>query len=307
MPRVPSVAQMEQSARPVATVARKLAVTGRCCARCGSTEIRPSNHRNAIDILLACVFIVPFRCRACRKRFYLLWRPSLHQTPGKSTAPAVNATAAPVLVMPARTQALKLGTLSRRRRELVVPSPVAASVEAASTIKPDQNPAFASTPGIVAQSEAAITEAPALPRLVNVPNDSRDTGSNDATAPRAILILESDLSIRKLLRRLLERRGHSIVEIEQPNALTTQLRRCRPDLLIVDISPTAEIGATALISIARVHPGLKILALSSEALAFVQPGDEIATRLMALRKPFALPAFVDVVDLLLKSSTVPAP
>src|SRR5271154_4313234 len=100
MARVPSFAQAEPAFRPLATVARKLAVTGRSCANCGSLEIRPSNRRNALDILLACLFLAPFRCRVCRGRFYRMWRPSMQHPP----APPV----APLFVTPARRTLLNL-------------------------------------------------------------------------------------------------------------------------------------------------------------------------------------------------------
>jgi len=113
MARVPSFAQAEPAFRPLATVARKLAVTGRSCANCGSPEIRPSNRRNALDILLACVFLAPFRCRVCRGRFYRMWRPSLLRSPDPPVAP--------LLVMPARRRILTPDTLLPRRIE---PEPV---------------------------------------------------------------------------------------------------------------------------------------------------------------------------------------
>jgi hypothetical protein len=87
MARVPSLAQTDPSFRPLATAARKLAVAGRCCANCGSLEIRPSYSRNALDVLLACLFLAPFRCRVCRGRFYRMWRPSLQRSPDPPVAP----------------------------------------------------------------------------------------------------------------------------------------------------------------------------------------------------------------------------
>src|ERR1700733_8736005 len=113
MARVPSVAQTDPSFRPLATAARKLAVAGRCCANCGSLEIRPSYSRNALDVLLACLFLAPFRCRVCRGRFYRMWRPSLQRSP----VPPV----APLLLMPARRRILAPDTISPRRIE---PDPV---------------------------------------------------------------------------------------------------------------------------------------------------------------------------------------
>ncbi len=61
--------------------------------------------------------------------------------------------------------------------------------------------------------------------------------------PRSILILESDLSIRKLLRRLLDRRGYFTHEVLRAADLETELRERRVDLLVVD---AALIGTNGL-------------------------------------------------------------
>ena len=121
--------------------------------------------------------------------------------------------------------------------------------------------------------------------------------------PRSILILESDLSIRKLLRRLLDRRGYFTCEINQPEDLATELRERRVDLLIVDASHL--INASLLsdasplrtaFGLADVHPHLKILALSLES---PNPA-EIPARCLALTKPFSLESFLESVDHLLE-------
>jgi CheY-like chemotaxis protein len=251
MPRIPSVAQTEPSFRPLATAVRKLAVTRRSCANCGSLEIRPSNRRNALDVVLACVFLAPFRCRVCRGRFYRMWRPSLL----RSTDPPI----APLLLMPARRTILALDAVEPRRLE---PEHVRA----------------------LSESPAAQPE-PAQPI---------------ATSPAPILILESDLSIRKLLRRLLERRGYNAVEVAQAEDLAAEMLDRNVDLLIVDVS-AVEAGVEAVVAFARALPSLKILALSAEPLL----ANEIPERLLVLPKPFALDSFVDCVDRLLGRSSPP--
>src|ERR1700681_2151651 len=113
MARAPSFAQTEPAFRPLATAARKMAVGGRSCANCGSPEIRPSNHRNALDILLACAFLAPFRCQVCRVRFYRVWRPSLQRPPGPPIAP--------LLMMFPRRKLPNVDSIERRR---IQPEPV---------------------------------------------------------------------------------------------------------------------------------------------------------------------------------------
>jgi hypothetical protein len=40
------------------------------CWRCGASKVRRSGSYSAIDALVKFLFLVPYRCRACRSRFY---------------------------------------------------------------------------------------------------------------------------------------------------------------------------------------------------------------------------------------------
>lgn len=253
MARVLSVVQTEQPAiRPSGTFVGKLAVTSRTCAFCGSTEIRPSDRRNALDILLACLLLAPFRCRVCRRRFYRVWRPSLQSPPGPPIAP--------LLLVPAR-------------RDLP-----------AIDLPPSSMESPVGKPELLKEKPAEIR--PLLPQPIL------------AAVPGPVLILERDLSIRKLLRRLLERRGYFIVELAQAEDLARELHDRRAGLLIVDVAAMGANGVEALVALARAHPTLKILALSTDSFQ----GHEIPSRLLALPKPFPLDRFVDCVDRLLQRS-----
>jgi CheY-like chemotaxis protein len=260
MARVPSVAQTEQTDRPLATTVRKLVFSGPVCGTCGSTEIRPSNRRNALDILLACLFLAPYRCRTCRGRFYRVWRPSLQRLPDPPIAP--------LLVMPARGSVLRADAIESSR---IDPEPV----------QPQRKPELISP----APSEIPAAEPESRPRL--------------AAASGSIAILESDLSIRKLLRRLLERRGYRVGEIARAEDLPGQLSEGGASLLIVDVSAGEETNVETIVALARAHPSLKILALSAESLQ----GSEIPGRFLALPKPFPLDSFVDSVERLLGPSS----
>ena len=41
------------------------------CPKCGSTDIRMSQTHRTLDFLLKSFSLRPYRCRSCRKRFYL--------------------------------------------------------------------------------------------------------------------------------------------------------------------------------------------------------------------------------------------
>ena len=259
MARAQSLLQTDRPLRPLNAAARRLAVAGRSCASCGSLEIRPSKHRNALDILLACLFLTPFRCRDCRDRFYRVWRPSMLHPPEPRTAPLV--------AVPPRPSALNLEPME----------PLAVAPEPMTVHKPEPQPI-------------------ALPRL-ELPRPAAPVAENPPKRG-AVLILESDLSIRKLLRRQLERRGYVTVEVAQASELARELGDRRADLLIVDVS-TREISLEVVLAVSEAHPGLKILALSEERIE----EKEIPGRLLALPKPFPLDRFVDSVDGLLEHSS----
>jgi CheY-like chemotaxis protein len=282
MARVPSVVQTDPSFRPATTTARRLAVTGRACANCGSLEIRPSNRRNALDILLACLFLAPFRCRVCRIRFYLLWRPSLAHPPEPPMAP--------LLVITPRRKILDLG-LSQ-----------APSIEPHALQPHGQEPRLISLPPVRPVAGNLEPVEAIQPSPVEAPLASPTLPAQPAafSARGQIVILENDLSIRKLLRRLLERRGYATTELSLPEDLEGELRHRRADLLIMDIAAAGPPGLEAAVELSRAYPDLKILALSAESLN----GNVIPGRLLALPKPFPLDSFVDCVDRLLDPSSL---
>ena len=188
-----------------------------------------------------------------------------------SEPPAV----APFLVMPARSTALNIdGTLPYLMdAEAILPAREQPRLVPAARKTGAVNPAF------VQRLEAGFRP----PQL---------TGAQSG----AILILESDLSIRKLLRRLLDRRGYTTVELEQAGDLAAELSGRSARLLVVDAA-TAGMGGNVLEGLARAHPDLKILVLSQEPLA--RTDQDTADRLQELPKPFSLDRFIECVDRLL--------
>jgi CheY-like chemotaxis protein len=277
MARLPTITQTEQTIRPVSFIVRKLLVTGRCCPNCGSPEIRPSNRRNALDVLLACVFLAPFRCRICRDRFYRVWRPSLQRPPDPPIAP--------LQLVPVDNKLLNIDSIEPRRH---APEPI--------------HPRSGEPPAVqIPQSEIEPTglEVPEPEPVESAPATGPELRSSEeprpASAQGPILIVEDDLSIRKLLRRQLDRRGYLTVEVSHSDDLAVELLGRSASLLIVDVSATRTTGVEAVVALALAHPRLKILALSAESLQ----GSEIPGRLVALPKPFPLDSFLDCVERLL--------
>lgn len=256
MARVLNVVPQERALRPLMRAVRRVASAHSFCPKCGSDDVRRSLRRTFPDAIFACLFLAPFRCRKCRVRYYRFWRPALKQTEDPPRAP--------VLMMP---------------RQML-------GIDSVDAVLIDHENVESET----IEAEITQPERP-LPRLVEAPPSA--TPPVRFIRSRSVLILESDLSIRKLLRRLLDRRGYFTHEVLQLEDLALELRERRVDLLIVD--------TLHAFSFSHLHPNLKILALSSE----LPDHSEFPDRCLALTKPFSLESFLDSVDNLLEPATPP--
>jgi hypothetical protein len=263
MARVSNVVPKERAFHPLVRAVRRVATTGTSCPTCGSIEVRRSDRWTFRDFLFAGFFLAPFRCRFCRTRFYWFWRPTLKE-PADSPFD-------PLLRMP--RQIFEIYPLKPHPTTADSAAPVSAEPDSAA---PDS-----------AESQLTPPERPLAPFLEPPPSAAQPVR---VPSPRSVLILESDPSIRRLLCRLLDRRGYFTHEVIQPDDLAADLRDRRVDLLIIADELNSVLAA------AHVYPNLKILALSSEPL----DGVEIPGRCLALAKPFASHMFLECVDRLLE-------
>src|SRR5690348_3550724 len=71
------------------------AMTSRICPRCGRNDVRPSARRSVVDRILAGLGLKPFRCRACRNRFY-----RFAVGPDRGTGPVIPINAVTVVAEP---------------------------------------------------------------------------------------------------------------------------------------------------------------------------------------------------------------
>jgi CheY-like chemotaxis protein len=113
-----------------------------------------------------------------------------------------------------------------------------------------------------------------------------------------ILVIDDRATMRDLVRRMLERAGHVVLDAEDGDAGLAAFERCRPDLVITDLIMPKKEGIETIRHIKRSRPGTKVIAMSG--------GDDVnlhaARRLGAdatLAKPFEAVALLDVVTRLL--------
>jgi CheY-like chemotaxis protein len=120
----------------------------------------------------------------------------------------------------------------------------------------------------------------------------------DDAATRTILVADDEATIRMLIRTVLERRGHRILEASSATEIFQILDTERPDVLLLDIHLGADDGLAigAGLRQERQYASLKIVFMSGTA------GQREATRLSELwnvpilGKPFDLDALLDAVS-----------
>lgn len=120
-----------------------------------------------------------------------------------------------------------------------------------------------------------------------------------------ILIVDDDPSLRAVMRKLLERRGHQVREAADGARALELARRSRPDLVITDLFMPEKEGIETIVEMREAFPRLPILAVSGGGA--LGPGSALgdAEALGAnasLAKPFSVESFQEAVDRLLGGS-----
>lgn len=108
-----------------------------------------------------------------------------------------------------------------------------------------------------------------------------------------ILVVDDDKAIRLLLRAVLERRGHSVVEAENGDEGLRYYRAAPADLVIADIQMPVMDGLQMIKELRDDFPTAKIIAISGEkgGLAAAQPLSQ-----GTFEKPLYMAEFLDAVQ-----------
>lgn len=116
----------------------------------------------------------------------------------------------------------------------------------------------------------------------------------------SILLADDTLELRALFTAWLEEAGHT-VRVASNGTEVVQLMQEQPfDLVVTDILMPGGDGWDAITAVQRLHPGVRILAISGGARQM--PASAVlrvahrAGALGFLAKPFARPAFLDAVN-----------
>ncbi|MGH2570222.1 MAG: response regulator [bacterium] len=77
-----------------------------------------------------------------------------------------------------------------------------------------------------------------------------------------ILLIDDDEQVRLMIRTMLERIGHDVVEAQDGVAGVEKFREAPADLVITDIVMPQKGGIATIVELLRDYPGLRIIALS---------------------------------------------
>ena len=104
-----------------------------------------------------------------------------------------------------------------------------------------------------------------------------------------ILVIDDEEGIRALVRDILEKEGHKVIEAANGIVGLELFNQNRPDLVITDIFMPEKEGTQTILELRKSYPNVKIIAISGGAIA--QSFDVLGTAkifgaLRVLAKPF---------------------
>jgi CheY-like chemotaxis protein len=98
-----------------------------------------------------------------------------------------------------------------------------------------------------------------------------------------ILLIDDDEQVRLMIRTMLERIGHDVVEAQDGVAGVEKFREDPADLVITDIVMPQKGGIATIFELLRDYPGLRIIALSGGGASRGTDYLEIARQIGASR------------------------
>ncbi|MEO1013891.1 MAG: response regulator [Pseudomonadota bacterium] len=111
-----------------------------------------------------------------------------------------------------------------------------------------------------------------------------------------ILLAEDDESMRRFLRKALERAGHLVVDASQGDEALTELQLREFDLLLTDIVMPVMDGIELARRAAEIDPDMKIMFITGFAAVALNPVNKAPEDAKVLSKPFHLKDLVAEVD-----------
>ena len=128
-----------------------------------------------------------------------------------------------------------------------------------------------------------------------MPSAKRPVDSTSGTEPRTILLVDDEPRVREVVRMMLERAGHRVVEAESGEDAITQFNTMESvDLLVSDLQMPGMSGLELFDKLAERLPSLRVVFISGAA----SPADlhTIARKkAVLLEKPFSAEMLASIV------------
>ena len=119
-----------------------------------------------------------------------------------------------------------------------------------------------------------------------------------------ILAIDDDNKLLTLYRKILVRKGHSVLEAPNGDVGMRMYRDHKPDLVITDLIMPEKEGLETIMELKRINPAIKIIAVSGGGK--IGPTTNLDTAKMlgasiAISKPFTIAEIEEAVEKLLNS------
>lgn len=79
---------------------------------------------------------------------------------------------------------------------------------------------------------------------------------------KQILIIDDEASIRKMLKKLLEKNGYAVIDAQDGSQGVKLFKEHEPDLIITDLIMPEKEGLETILEIKKINPDTKIIAMS---------------------------------------------
>jgi DNA-binding NtrC family response regulator len=114
-----------------------------------------------------------------------------------------------------------------------------------------------------------------------------------------VLLIEDEPMVRKIVRKMLQRAGHDVVDAENGRAGFELLERTAVDLIVTDIIMPEVEGIEVLTTVRRRHPSIAVIAMSGGGRMGNIDFLDVAKKLGAaatLQKPFTCGSLLEAID-----------
>lgn len=127
--------------------------------------------------------------------------------------------------------------------------------------------------------------------------------SRGASSARTIMVVEDDPGMRAVLREVLTDEGFQVHEEPGPDRVPAAVERIRPRAIVLDRELPGNNGIELLATLARRHPGIPVLVITSFGGATVRAEAIRAGAAAYLEKPFRMAMLLDTLRAITEKRT----